>query len=489
MLLECRNEEIACLATELETITQAIIQNGELFDVIKKHFQPSYLLLSPQFRPLLIIWQTIYRCIEKHRSFPKADTILAVLSNYILKNPDNKDAHKAYQIVNDAKNSQPILLDKEYIRDRFRFLAELNFRNKAAVKLYESNGQIGALLQIFEDIVKGEYLRAISDIPDNLGEIPLDLSFYRDTAIRYPYGVEFVDFLINGGSEHPEVSVLLGPTGSGKSFLSLQLCSQWAITNNDPDKVCAYFSYELSKPKFCSRLFCQICRISMGEFAEMVKKNPDELTQEEKLRIQRIQEVFQKIRVYDFSGHVDTSSGEPRVYGSGGIDEVVSALDRVTDSGKKIEFVIIDWLGAAITAQAKKEQDRLALIRLYQDWPIEAYRKIATKFDCAVWLVHQIAGQKEKKATTAIFHHSDASWSKNLAQYAFNVLTLGNKDADNCLILAPTKVRSGERKTPVIIKFNPATTLFERVEKDFVVDYDKFKIRDLSEEEEEDGGS
>ena len=41
----------------------------------------------------------------------------------------------------------------------------------------------------------------------------------------------------------------------------------------------------------------------------------------------------------------------------------------------------------------------------------------------------------------------------------------------------------------MIIKFNPATTLFERVEKDFIVDYDKFKIRDLSEEEEEDGGS
>ena len=470
-------KQLASLAEDLGLITKAILQNPSLFSQFQRFIKKSYFQFSPDLLPLSIIWSAIFLYLSKYKTFPTCDLLLALLENYIKSREYDTSVREAYQIVLEAKNGSPISLPPEFISERLRYLIELNYRQVIDARIHEADGKIGELQKIYDE-VKHEYIRAISDLPSDFGKLPIDPSFYNDTNKRFPYNVEFVDALLNGGSHHPEVSILLGPTGSGKSFLSLQLCSQWAIANNDPEKVCAYFSYELTLPVFGARLGAQISRMSISEYLQMLGKDPILWTDEEKERINIVRKVTgEKIRVFDFSGNVELSSGVPRAFGSGGIPEVVSTLEQVIERDKsKLEFVIIDWLGAAVTASFKGKDDQTGMIRAYQEWVLDAYREIAHRFNCAVWIVHQIAGSKEKKAATSIFHHSEASWAKNIAQYAFNVLTLGNKDADGCSILAITKIRSGERKYPVFIRFNPTTTLFERVDKNFIPDFDNFRV-------------
>jgi len=469
------SEKYLSLVPELEIITKGALQDESIFQLVVRQLNGDFLRCD-ECMHLYYIWAPLIETYNKCGKRLSCDFLLAKLAAFLQKSPGSKAHHRAYNLIKEAKEGPKVEPGPaEVILERLALLAELYYRRLLNFELSSVNGKVGALAEIINRI-EPHYRRSISRPAQDIGEIDLFAFQDQSVVIRHPYYVEFVDYLLDRGSVHPEVCLLIGPTGSGKSFLSLQLCTQWALANKDPNKICAYFSYELDLPKLIPRIGAQLCRISIEEFEQIRRIPAEQLDDETRRKLELATEAKQYIRCYDFSGYFHAKQAgvdDPiYVYGCGGIPEVVTMLEQEVEKGKKIEFVIIDWVGAAILAQNQSIKDNSVFIRLHQDFAVQALRHIAAPFDCAVWLVHQVAGARESKGSRVPIHHSEASWSKNMAQVVSNAITLSKANNQGIQVLIASKTRNASRRNPVCIQFNPVTTLFERADKSFGIDYD-----------------
>jgi hypothetical protein len=334
-----------------------------------------------------------------------------------------------------------------------------------------------------------EAIEAIGQVSD---DSTLPSNWAEAKRPKLATGVPFIDRLMDGGSEPGDVNVILGPTGGGKTTLSMQLCISIAKRQDDPvlrdaseGGLSVFFSYEDNK---------RMLQIRAASFAAQVHKNRlrfhgDALSTRgnladyerelfrncnlreqpgERERLDGIREWMEKyVRLIDF--HAGTHGGR------GGVPEVVQRLRALQDkAGMPIRAVFLDWAGDMVrnmllAKNAKIDSGSLSLELTGLISHVKA--EVASQFECTVWVPHQIRGAATGKKPGWLPHHSDAKSCTSFADNAWYAFCIGNKDPEtNCCQVLATKTRHGEASTPVICRIDGGFCRLVDVTEHYVVD-------------------
>jgi hypothetical protein len=133
----------------------------------------------------------------------------------------------------------------------------------------------------------------------------------------------------------------------------------------------------------------------------------------------------------DFSANSAHGSG----LGSGGVDEIVSALTKLRDDrGMEIGFVAVDYAGLLLNrylstnARTKHAEQ---IWREIQILPDELKTRVAVPFNATVMLAHQLAGSDIKNRPVYRYvDHLDCQGSKAFAENLHSCICINKRDPD-----------------------------------------------------------
>lgn len=443
---------------------------------------------------LAIIWKYYQEYIHEENRFPDIDEFELFVASRIASNSYlyQGSIGKDIQLFFDRLRQEPCELTEKVIETLYRGLIRRRTVRRLQNELSNINNNYSRLDEILQrigselEVTKIPFQKPISF------RIPESLDILIPDTDLLPYGIQFLDEFLGGGSKRSETNLLIGPTGVGKSLFSLMLGVKWAEnwygSGRDPG-LCIYVSYELDRYAISRRLICQSARISpktLDSFIARYKNNPAGLKLNGDMptgsrnngdfeyqllsRIKKAKEITDLyFRFADFSG---TRFEDGTCYGYGGIPELVDYLKRLQDTeGRKVAVVILDWIGAAVNrslSARKSMSDNIYSIELSR-FVQESYDLITREFDCVLWLVHQLAGAKLSLDPAKLPTHGDASWCKNLAQYVDFAFTFSNADHKNRVRFGCTKHRRTSKSTPVILSLDE-TLLFVKVSSSVICD-------------------
>jgi hypothetical protein len=148
---------------------------------------------------------------------------------------------------------------------------------------------------------------------------------------------------------------------------------------------------------------------------------------------------------------IDCTDSENSTYqiGRGGIPEIANVINSVFRKRKDCypTCVWLDHISALADrmAEAVEAETDNKLQLILKRMPRQAGDKIAKPWNIPVFLLHQLSGVSNMKGVTAKFHHSEASGSKLVGEYASFCVQTGPTDEHGRCIWYGTKHRRSKR--------------------------------------------
>jgi replicative DNA helicase len=233
----------------------------DIYDLIdKSHFSKYQSYIFEQF--------IFY--FEKYNKLPAKETILLIIQDdKILE--DNKKSIAI--IVDDIYNLSNKINDIDYYKDKvIKFIRN----NRVKDAIFKS---IKLLQEEDYDSIIGEITGAIKSIEKNkklsfnfMKNLKILQEFIKRDFVPTPYDV--INKIIKGGLGIAELSIILGGTSAGKSFLS-EIISMSAFIDHNMDVV--YYTLEMGEDMVAKRL-CSI----------LLKKTIDDVTDNDVKNIEKI---------------------------------------------------------------------------------------------------------------------------------------------------------------------------------------------------------
>lgn len=474
--------------TSIQFVISNAIQDDRVGRICCKKLKPEY-LYGPGEEGLRIIWSSVIDFYNEYGYIPGynalATTVVSRLESGELDDtPLAEETLDRLEYIFDNEETDPAYAEKlcQLIISRY-------FKYKTEYTIGNMNGDAESFNNFLSEVYN-EYSSAAnfcSHPVNNL--IPTDITELGRHKRSHPIGLSFFDRITEGGGQLGEVYVLLGPTGGGKSILSLQICTTGAslAANNPGDPVYdgwnVYFSYEMPEKDIMQRAVAQAARIPFIRIKDISQglanfAGPEDSPSyeqelfgdnifvpcERERYIQAIDTLNNNFRIVDFSGN---SQHGGVTYGYGGIEEIVDYLKELEDStGRPIRTIVIDWVGAMIQKQAIANNADISKIYTPElnSFVNRVQSKISIPFNCMVWSVHQLSPSVAKTKPGKSLHHSDAAYCKSFAEYAWFAFTLGTQDRETgALVLSCTKARRASPKStrPVVLKIDDTVSFVD----------------------------
>ena len=158
-----------------------------------------------------------------------------------------------------------------------------------------------------------------------------------------------------------------------------------------------------------------------------------------------------KLKLIDMSGTINASIG------SKGIPEISKILQDGQNKGNKPVGIIIDYAGIMVERYMAGRNEKVENEFHYLNRFVNNVRvEIAAKFNCIVWILHQLHGDAASSSPTTRQHHSKARGARNFADNANFAFNLGTKDPKtNCCLITCSKARRSEGlKDPPIVRID-----------------------------------
>lgn len=315
---------------------------------------------------------------------------------------------------------------------------------------------------------------------------------------KFPTGIKFLDFMLDGGQIDGEVYGVLGAYGGGKTLFAVQLACdsiRYQIEENylaenyslekKPIRHSFIFHYEASTNEMQKRTIANLCEISLRSLDEGVEKFSSkfgpikiksyekkywskaiEFSEDEFLpefeRLQRLSLYSPYIHLVDCSGTNPNASAK---VGSGYVEEIAEILESLKKKHNyDIGVVIIDYAGLCCRRYINANPGfRLEHLRhLIGNFGDKCRHLIAGPFNCPVWVFHQLAAAANKRTHAVQAHHADAAESKSFVEnmsYAFNMGVPHEKY--RTLLFSVTKARRSALSPPEFLLINGE---FQRLE-------------------------
>lgn len=287
-------------------------------------------------------------------------------------------------------------------------------------------------------------------------------------------GIDYLDRCLSTSGPRGRLYGLLGPIGVGKSTLGAMIAVEGAkmaharqIAGQMPG-TWVYVNLDGAKSDIEERLISHAAKISRNEpERDCVLQDlscsgswrPYELERTADLPHSDEGLLGERERLVDFGDRlwrrhlvlVDLSDAVwPQVPGPG--VTIADGLEHI-GSDRRIAGVVIDYVGRAVKDYVGDDFSRISdeIARFMDD----CRRQIANRWNCPVWLIHQLNGEANKKRPGDVQHHRDAADCRRFGDTLDGCFVLGQRDlVAGALLLQCTK-SSIEPPGPTILRFDP----------------------------------
>lgn len=467
-------------------------------------------------RVYAIVWGAVQRHQQKFGDLPTYDWLAAEVEAFLERSSEELTDNELEQLndflvtafdievsENDVKVARMYLSTflKERLFDRFR--AEMTAGDSTPEDL---------------DLVLSNLASKVSAIETLRGSAvtsPFESEDWRPKPLKLVTTLcPFFDEFLSGGDAPGEVYGLMGPYGSCKTTLAVQLSisraryyyDQWrqAEDARAPLGVSYYFFYESYMDAYTARAISFASQIDVDVIrkgaafstADDLKPYERELFaaqlaegayvpgEKERSEISR-KVLMTNWRVIDMTGNDPKNPGR----GSGGAQEIrdIIQADLEANPGTFCAGVYIDYVGELAKRYAMVHDGHFDGLRHHVGgFPGQASRLIANRFNTPVYLCHQLnGGENSKKGGAA--DHTGAAEAKNFGENCDFCFQVGRPNNDQLAVFSCTKFRRAAPKSETVIhidgKFSTVRCTegkytFDQTSKRIVLSNEKKKLID-----------
>lgn len=312
------------------------------------------------------------------------------------------------------------------------------------------------------------------------------------SRIGKPMGIPHFDKFMSGGTSPGDVYAILAGFASGKTWMLLQVAANHAIQEYFREQehiekglpytpnIAIYANYEGSVDSLRYRLLAVFTSIPVNiikdhiinksplstrdslkdyELQKYAKVDNKDLWLSESDRYSMIPNYAKYIRILDMSGQNDSNVG------SGYVEELCGQIDKYVRTHKcGVGVACVDYAKLMADRHASKVNQMEQLRHFIRRIPSALAVGIGLKYNCAVWINHQISGEANSTKPHKLLHHSMSSECKDFGENCHRIFCLGFKDPESGVqILNASKLRDEEAPglTYTTVKFNGTSCVYE----------------------------
>lgn len=281
-----------------------------------------------------------------------------------------------------------------------------------------------------------------------------------------PFGIAFIDTLLDGGSLIGEVYGLLGVSGMGKSILGQQM----AIEKARRRKHVAVFHYEMDLyPTVVQRIYAYLADIPR----DVLKSAPtvSQLPQQYLQKLEKAEDGFAR----EYLHVIDMKAS--RSAGAGGMQDVRAQLRELDMQGKHVEFVVIDQLMPMVKRAMSAGNLKIdaATQRVLMQRFVDEAIVMARPNDMAtsVMIIHQSSSDVKQRKAVVKPKQGESLEDRAFDNWLTYCLAIGTQDEEQRCWCVTTKAR-GNPKDGCIVQLNPRLPRFDYEPGKFVADRSGF---------------
>ena len=395
-------------------------------------------LFSPAIWPhLALMWNTYMGLIKEHKKNISRDMIAASLSEAVTSDRNMPD---------ELKNKSDVILTRLVADDvptqeeGTEFIAKVT--KLALQRKVASDIQKGLDFDAIESSIVSAK-RKINSIaePDKSSKIlysPLkeieDLAVY---APRIPTGINWLDEVTSGGGRESELWLILGPTGGGKTAITVQYACAQAMMGN----ATLWATYEQpAEGDIAERIISCVTDVSLDVIRDKGFKNlPEDVQSKYWASVQGAEDFLYMLDMTKLELAHDTDPKD-----NGGMYSVWQQYKDLKAHGVNIKTIIVDWFGAMMSlVSANTNKDLTNGYRFAAQAEIDIARKMAKEEKVFIIFLHQTNAEAQKMRPTSLPNKTVAADMKTMAYYMDMELILGNRDVHNVCWISNPKSRKG----------------------------------------------
>lgn len=356
----------------------------------------------------------------------------------------------------------------------------------------------------------------VSALPDNWAPQP--------TFVE-PTGCSYFDIFMDGGDAPGEVNGILGPMGTGKTMLAVNLACNKArymlSARANPAKRnrrIYLVTYEQSADEIRKRLLCCAASIDFSSLREMTSlaslsskargdykpyerdrhirnyDDPDQILLEHAGETERLEVARPILR--DIIQIIDLSGNGPNARpGVGYVDEIVGLIeaDQQACGNPGVASVIVDYV--LLAAQRYMAASGLSVDKhtrhTVAGFVDQMKQRVAGRFQTAAWLLHQLNTEGNKGNPTRVTSHTQAAESGAFAAALSFCACLSTKDVQSncCLLNFSKRRRAGEYIPPKILHIHGSEATVLDGDELFAIDLRLGRIVTKQSEDQYGGGN
>lgn len=434
---------------------------------------------STEDRVLDLIWSEVISHFGEFQELPREDSLTVRVQTHINDNPDyltDEQVEDADAFIDWAYGTPMKEFEHRvgmaYLR---RLLEEHLYRQlQMDVSSAEIDEDLPELLKSSQ--IEMEKIHSVSS-----GRIPL--LFQNGLESMEPLcvettGLSFFDKYMNGGQADSEVYGFLGPYGTCKTLIGVQLCMERAkweqsrATEDEPIPRVYLVAYEESMQSLKIRCLSYLAGIprdtlekfdvdtlsttddlkayERGRFASQLANGKKVLGERERLeRASKIVDL--NVRVIDFTGANRDFAGDSGEMAAG-IANVIRN-DQMMDDDPGVSLVVVDYAGAAAHRSCARKNlgpDKM-LRHLVGSFPMGLKAEVGAPYECPVWVLHQLTAEVNSRAPGVAPKSTDSAEAKNFFENCDFGFMVGSKTMEGHVILTNGKFRRAEKRPDVVL--------------------------------------
>lgn len=481
---------------QIEIMLAVLIRKKNALVTARSHLFPE--TFADHHRHYSALWAIALDYYDEFNDMPPEEQLAAEIESRLDQDPTALSEEEIETIDNFLRTAYAV--DEQYLLENlaFKYLKEY-LEDRLAAKLrnevsdgYSTSAGMFELLSRYQ-----EEAGSIGTLTPKPLASPFEEGWDNDNASaihKVASDLPFLSNMTNGGIARGEVLLLMGPHGSCKTTIAVQMACEQALSHYEnwdnlrhesPDEPLRYvymFFYEGTLAEMRMRCLSYAARIAResleeGDVAKLSRAGslkdyelkdpklqafvegnavhiPGEL---ERYRLLQ-QKLNRNLRIVDMTGNDQDFPGR----GYGMVDEMVQVirgeqeLAKTQGENRGTALVVIDYAGAAVERHMDHNnipRDR-GLRFLLNKFPMHCKNKLAVAFDCPVLLMHQLSGAANAMNPGKVAKGTDAAESKTVRENTDWCMVLSNPDKDGLCVVTMDKHRRAPSTNNEVIRIN-----------------------------------
>lgn len=482
-----------------QLMLMTLLRDKQLFTLALKQLKPKH-FAREEDRGYAIIWAAATEFFENHNDLPDDDYLCAEVESRIEGTDLTQDeVEELDDFIARTYDKDPKTLKADAARRYLKQLLE-EYVQREAQELLLGDEVAESLPALLERVaVEAAEVQSIESgplplpFPDKLEEVK--------AITKISTGIPMFDSYMNGGHANKEVIGFCGPYSSCKTLLAVmlaverakQLRNDWINAGKVGHPKMVYLcAWEASDIELMHRAMSYAARIprstvELGHYRENFSTSEHLKPYEQRMFKKRIKagdvvpgeweraELWKErlntnLRFIDFSGARPALRANATKLVPGMVATIES--DQAYYNNPGVGLIIADYAGAAVKRAIEAngwDHDR-TLRHHVGEFPIHCKSKLATAYDCPVWVFHQLGTEANARAPGSAPKMTDTAEAKNFFENVdFGFMVGVPTQEANIATLTARKLRRAGRKPDMVIKIDGSMSRVYSVDEQYVI--------------------